>query len=410
MDISSLRAALCAAAFIPISAHSATLGLEAALELAVARSQTVRSSEAARLSATEVARGAARLPDPTLSAGVENLPITGPDRLSTTRDSMTMKRIGINQEWLSREKRAARTAAAEAAVQRGAIQVRMAVSDTRLQTAMAYVDAFYAGEALRLTELMAHHAHEELDAAKARFAASTLGSQEVLALTGARGAADDESAQVRQEQSAALVLLERWVGVHVDALSSPVGPMPPSEEDFVAAHPVVLASMQAVEVARREAAVTAAERNPNWTWGVSYGQRAGYSDMLSFGVSIPIPLSREDRQDRDTAAKLALVDMAEADAAEALRAAAAQYRAWTSDSQRLQDRIARFRTGVVEPATQRIGVATAGYAANQTTLAVLFEARHAEIEAQRKLLSLQRELAKATLQLRLRPLEPGAAS
>ena len=42
------------------------------------------------------------------------------------------------------------------------------MADTRLRTALAYVDAFYAKEALKLTSLMAHHAHEELEAAKAR--------------------------------------------------------------------------------------------------------------------------------------------------------------------------------------------------------------------------------------------------
>jgi hypothetical protein len=97
--------------------------------------------------------------------------------------------------------------------------------------------------------------------------------------------------------------------------------------------------------------VTASERTPNWTWGVSYGQRTGYSDVVSFGVSTPIPLSPRERQDRDTAAKLALADKAEAELAEATRAASAEYRVWASDSQRLQERIERYRLGVVAPAT-----------------------------------------------------------
>ena len=53
--------------------------------------------------------------------------------------------------------------------------------------------------------------------------------------------------------------------------------------------------------------------------------------MVSFGVSIPIPLSPSERQDRDTAAKLALADKAEADLAEATRAAG-EYRALVSDA------------------------------------------------------------------------------
>jgi outer membrane protein, heavy metal efflux system len=404
-----IGAAALAAALLPIAAGSASLSLESALDLAVQRSEAAHAGRAGQLSAAETARSAGRLPDPTLNVGVENLPVTGPDRLSTTRDSMTMKRIGISQEWLSRGKREARSAAAEAAVQRESIQVQAALAETRLQTAVAYVDAFYAGESLKLTTLMEHHAHEELEAARGRLASSTGGSQEVLALTAARGTAEDESAQVRQEQSAALVTLQRWTGIRREDLLPPPEGRLPTEDEYVASHPSVLASSQGLEVARRQAAMMASERDPNWTWGVSYGQRTGYSDMVSFGVSIPIPLSPSEREDRDTAAKLALADKAEADLLEATRAASAEYRALASDSQRLQERIERYRTGVLMPATQRISAATAAYASNQSSLVTLFEARHAEVEVQRKLLSLQRDLMRAKLQMRLKPLEQGAA-
>jgi len=402
-------AAIAAAALVPLEAQGASLSLESALELAVQRSETARAARAGQLSAAETARGAGRLPDPTLNVGIENLPVTGPDRLSTTADSMTMKRIGISQEWLSSGKRAARSAAAEATVQRESIQVQTALAQTRLQTALAYVDAFYASEALKLTTLMEHHAHEELEAARGRLASSTSGSQEVLALTAARGSADDESAQVRQEQSAALVTLQRWTGVRSEELVPPPALQPPAEEEYVAAHPSVLALSREIEVARRQADVTASERSPNWSWGVSYGQRTGYSDMVSFGVSIPIPLSPSERQDRDTAAKLALADKAEAELAEATRVASAEYRALASDSERLEERIERYRLAVLTPARQRIAAATAAYASNQSSLVTLFEARHAEVDVQRKLLSLRRDLMRARLQMRLKPLEQGAA-
>jgi outer membrane protein TolC len=130
--------------------------------------------------------------------------------------------------------------------------------------------------------------------------------------------------------------------------------------------------------------------------------------MVTFGVSIPIPMSPGERQDRDTSAKLALADKVEADLAEVTRVAVAEYRSLGSDAQRLQERIDRYRAGVVTPASQRTSVAMAGYASNQTSLLTLFEARHAEVDAQRKLLALQRDLAKAKAQLAYRPLDLGA--
>jgi len=404
-----IGAAALAAALVPLAAQGASLSFESALDLAVQRSEAARAARSSQLSAVERARAAGRLPDPTLGVGVDNLPVTGPDRLSTTRESMTMKRVGISQEWLSRGKRDARSAAAEAEVQRESIQVEAALAETRLQTALAYLDAFYAGEALKLTTLMEHHAHEELEAARGRLASSTGGSQEVLALTAARGSAEDESAQVRQEQSAALVTLQRWIGVRSEDLRPPPDARAPTEDEYVARHPSVLLLSRDLAVAKRQAAVTASERDPNWMWGISYGQRTGYSDLVSFGVSIPLALSASERQDRDTAAKLASAEKTEADLAEATRAASAEYRALASDSERLQERIERYRASVLTPVTQRISAATAAYASNQSSLVTLFEARHAEVVAQRKLLSLRRDAMRAKLQLRLKPLAQGAA-
>src|SRR5665213_3460412 len=173
-----LRAAALAAALLPSVAGAAPLSLETALDMPVQRSEAARSGRASLQSASEAARAAGQLPDPTLNVGVDNLPVTGPDRLSTTRDSMTMKSIGFSQEWVSAEKRAVRQSAAQAVVHRQAVLTRAAVADTRLQTALAYLDAFYAGEALKLTPLMEHHAHEELEAARGRLSSSNGSSQD----------------------------------------------------------------------------------------------------------------------------------------------------------------------------------------------------------------------------------------
>ena len=409
MTIHLLRAAACAAALFSWHAHAAPLSIATALDLAVQRSEAARAGRAALQGATEAARAAGQLPDPTLSAGVENLPVTGSDRLHTARDSMTMKRLGLSQEWVSREKRAARSRAAQAAVERQAVAVDAAIAETRLQTALAYVDAYYAGQALELTTRAEHHAHEELEAARARLASAVGSSQEVLALAATLSTVEDESAEVRQQQNAARVQLERWSGTGAGELLEPKGEPLPDEPGYVAAHPIVAGLRRDAELARSEAAVTAGNADPNWTWGLSYGQRTGYSDMVSFGVSIPIPLRKAERQDRDTAARLALAGKAEADLAEATRAASAEYRGLASDAQRLQERIDRWRSGVAVAASQRSAVALASYGSNLTTLMTLFEARHAELASQRRLLGLQRELAKIRAQLLYRPMLAGAA-
>lgn len=404
-----LRAVALAAAMLPALAVAAPLTLTQALDLAVQRSEATRSARAGVASASEVARAAGQLPDPTLRAGIDNLPVTGEDRFSTTRDPMTMKRIGIGQEWVSPEKRAARQAAADALVSRESLGVQAAAADVRLLTALAYVDAYFAGETLKLTTLAEHRVQEELETAKARLTSSAGSSQEVLATTSAQGIAEDESAEVRQQQSAAQVTLERWVGVQSVDLAAPLEFPVPDQQAFVAGHPTVLAAQRDIDLARADASAVASNRKPNWSWEASYAQRSGYSDMVSFGVSIPLPVAPAQRQDRETAAKLALVDKAEGNLAEATRAAQAEFRGLDNDTKRLKNRIQHYQSAVIVPARQRTIAALAGYRSNQLTLATLFEARRMEVEAQRRLLSLQRDFARAQAQLAFKPIVNGGA-
>jgi len=55
---------------------------------------------------------AGQLPDLTLKAGVDNLPVTGQQKYTIGQDFMTMRRIGIEQEWVSGDKRRLRSALA----------------------------------------------------------------------------------------------------------------------------------------------------------------------------------------------------------------------------------------------------------------------------------------------------------
>lgn len=405
-----LRAVALAAALLPaICAVAAPLSLDQAIDLAVQRSQMTRSARAGALGAAELARAAGQQPDPMLTVGIDNLPATGRDRFSTGAEDMTMKRIGIAQEWVSADKRAARQAVAGAMTGREAVAERVAEVEARLQAAMAYIDAYYAGETLTLAMLNEKHAREALESGKGRLATVSGSSAEVLGLQSGLGTAEDESADMRQQQSAAWAALQRWTGVPTGELSEPRVLDIPTQEAFVASNPVVVARERDIEVARRDAQLTRLERRPNWTYEVSYGQRLGRPDLVSFGISIPLAVAPAARQDREAAAKLALVDKAEAELEEARRAAAGEYAALASDALRLQERIERFQAGALAALKQRTAATLAAYRANQASLAALFDARHAEVEGQRKLLGLQRDLAKARAQLVFKPILKGAA-
>ncbi len=405
-----LSAVALAAALLPATwAAAEPFSLDQALDLAVQRSQMARGARAGAMSAAEMARASGQQPDPMLTVGIDNLPVTGSGRFSTNAEDMTMKRIGISQEWVAADKRTAREAVAGAMHRRESVMEGVAAADARLQTAMTYVEAYYAGEALKLTALNEKHAREEFEAGKSRLATVNGSSAEALGLSSAIGVAEDESADVRQQQAAAFAALQRWTGLAVDELVAPGLTPTPKLDDFIANHPTVVTKQRDIEVARQEVEVARLNRRPNWSYEVSYGQRVGRPDLMSFGVNIPLPIARAERQDRESAAKLALVEKAEADLAEAQRAAEGEYQALNSDAQRLQQRIERYQASVLVPLTQRTVATRAAYRANQSSLVMLFDARHAEVEAQRKLLTFQRDLAKAQAQLVFKQFSRGAA-
>ena len=405
----TLRAAVLAAALLPAPwVLAAPLSLDEAMALAVQRSHAARAARAGAAGAAQMLRSAGQQPDPMLSAGIDNLPATGARRFSTWAEDMTMKRIGLSQEWVAADKRAARTALASAVQRREALAEQAAAAEARLQAALAFLDAYFAGQALTLAGANEQHAREALEAGKARLAAAAGSSAEALGLAGALGAAEDETAEQRQQQGAALAQLQRWTGAAADTLQAPPPVAAPGLDDFIAAHPAVAARQRDVEVARQEAEAARLNRRPNLTYELSYGQRQGRPDLLSLGVSIPLPVAPAERQDRETAARLAAVEQAEAALAEAQRAAAGEHATLSSDARRLQQRLARYPAAVLQPLAQRTAATLAAYRASQASLAMLFDARHAELDAQRRLLALQRELARVQAQLAFKPLAEGA--
>lgn len=401
----AVRAVACTAVLLPVLAAAAPITFDQALERAVQRSEAARSARAGTLSAAEAAKSAGQLPDPMLGVSLENLPVTGADRFSTTRESMTMKRLSLGQEWVSPEKRQLRTDAAQAVTAREAANLAAMLAETRLQTAVAYIDTYYAGEAFKLAAQAESHAREATATGRAKLSTATASAADVLALAAAQGSSADEALEARQQLAASAVSLTRWTGSSETELLPPPALAALAQQAWVEAHPQVVAKRRDVIVAQKDAASVAANRRPNWSWEVSYGQRTGYSDLASVGVRIPLPIAPASRQDRDTASKLALVEKAEADLAETSRAAEAEYQSLGSDAQRLEERIKFYESSVLAPAMQRTAAARAAFASNQTGAAGLFDARHAELEARRKLLTLNRDLAKVRAQLAFKPVK-----
>lgn len=137
------------------AAHpAADLTFERAQQLAELTAPENLAGLAQVQSAQESVVPAGALPDPKLILGVDNLPIEGQDRYSLDRDSMTMRRVGLMQEFPNSDKRDARRRFAQAAVGRTQAEQRATVLETKRQAALGWLEVFYAQQTVDLFDEM----------------------------------------------------------------------------------------------------------------------------------------------------------------------------------------------------------------------------------------------------------------
>src|SRR5262245_26899359 len=86
-------------------AEEEPLSLDAAVTRALELAPQVTAQSASVEATQALAQSAGRLPDPQLVVGLDNLPVNGPDAYSTTSDFMTMRKVGVMQEFPSSAKR-----------------------------------------------------------------------------------------------------------------------------------------------------------------------------------------------------------------------------------------------------------------------------------------------------------------
>jgi len=399
---------LCAALiFASVAAHAqeAPVTLDAALQSATDRSAAMGAAQASVRASSEASVRAGQLPDPILKAGVDNLPVNGPQRFTIGQDFMTMRRIGIEQEWVSGDKRRLRSALANDVVDRERAGYLAQLVNTRQQTATAWLNAVYAKKAVSLQQELVDHMTHELEATKASYRGAKATAADVTLAQAMLAQTQDQLLKARQTLQTALIGLSRWTATPVsDVTGEPPAPqsyvssLPPEELSQV--QPVLVAASRDIAVADADTAVANSNRTPNWTWEVAYQQRGGgFSNMESVGVSIPLPIHRKNYQDRDAAEKAELGTKARLMYEDAQRQVEADIRTQSATLASGRERIANLIHSLLPAADQRVQLAAAAYRAGTGSLADTFAARRAQLDAELQVLDLQRDVSQTWAQL-----------
>ena len=407
-----LMALLLVAAPASRAQDAAPLALRDAVRAAVARAASPEAAGATARAAQEMAVAAAQWPDPVLRLSLDNLPVDGPDRLSTTRDFMTQRSVGLMQTFTREDKRRARADRFEREAEAALAERRVRIAAVQRDAAIAWFERHAAERRLALLRAQRDEAQLEIEAAEAALRGGRASPADILDARDALAQIDQALLAARAELANARRVLARWTGGPDE---QPLAEAPPLERHAFVAHAVAdrldlhpdLLQLSAREAAATaEAAVARAEREPDWSAELMFSQRGSrYSNMVSVALSLPLPWDRPQRQDRELAARLAQAEALRAEREELAREHRSQTEAWIESWRAGLARLAWIDRDREPLLRQRIDAALGAYRGSGAPLATVLEARRAALALRMERIEV--ELETARLWARLEFLIPG---
>ncbi len=385
------------------SAAAEPLSFNAALERAAANAPSVQANEAGVEASRSAAIAAGRLPDPTLSVGIDNFPISGPPAFTLNGDSMTMARIGLEQAFPNPAKRRAERTRAQADIGIAAAGLAIEAQNVRLGTALAWVDLYYAKRRLAQLQRLDSSLGDLQATVSARLASGSARPSAALEPDQLRAAVNDRRSELATDVAKAQARLARFTGdPQADVSGDP--PILEVNRAGLAAGLASLPGLQAldagVSAADAETELARADKRPDWRVSTSYGRRdPAYGDMVSFGVSIDLPLFAKRRQDPMIAARAS-----EAERARLLRTAgerefAAALDGDLADHAMHHQRLMNARNTLVPLAKRRAELDMASYAAGKLDLGSALLSTLALAEAEVDALAREADVARDAIRI-----------
>ena len=392
------------------------LTLADAQRQAVERSRMLVAQDSAVIASREMAVSAAQLPDPVAKLGINNLPVNGEDRFSLTRDFMTMRSVSLMQELTRAEKREARAERFEREAEKSFADKSVTIAAIQRDTAIAWLNRYYAEAMSTVVSEQSRAAAAEIEAAEGAYRAGRGSLSDLLSARAASVALDDRASELNRKVRAAKIALARWLG---DAAEAPLAGRPvidtirldPTTLDAdINHHPELAVLARKEDVAAAEVRIAQANGKADWSVELMYSQRGpAYSNMISVEVSVPLPWDRTNRQDREVASKLAMLNQVRAEREDMLRAHAAELRAMIAEWENDRERSARYQRELLPLASERTQATVGAYRGAKANITDVLLARRNEIDVRVQALQLEMETARLWAQLNFLVPDDGAA-
>ena len=390
---------------VPTLASAEPLTFNAALERAAADAPSLRGRAAGVTAAQSAAIAADRLPDPTLDVGIQDFPVTGPDAGRFNRDNFTMQKIGISQQFVNPAKRHARAARASADIGIAEAGVLAEERSVRLQTALAWVDLYYAERRLAQLTLLDTSLGDLQSTVSARLASGSARPSQALEPDQLRAQVNDRRAELTADVAKARASLARFTG---DPNAEVAGAPPELMVDRtrLLAGVATLPSLRAMDAqtvaADADTQLARADKRPDWKVSASYGRREpNYGDLVSVGVSIDLPFFSKRRQDPKIAAAASEAERFRYDRIAAEREVLATLEGDLADHQMHHQRLENARQTLVPLTKRRAELDMASYAAGKLDLGSALLSSLALAEAEIDALAREADVARDAIRINM---------
>lgn len=403
LGLAAMALATAAYAEAPV-APDQTLSLQQAVSLASGDQPIVAAYETEAQASEQSAIAARSLPDPQLSVGIQDFPVTGRTAFNPTEDEFTMYTIGIMREQVRRSKREAEAARIQAEALVSQRKAGAEERHIRRSIMLAWIDAVEARAKQQLLERLIADLRTGRKVMEA--AVSTGGSTPALVLQADAeiGLEESQLADAKRAEARARAELARWIGPAAAARPLPdaipnIGRPEAHGAHAVAVHPELLVAQAEEQAALRQVDVARQQRKPDYSWSVSVGLRPSYGQMVSAGVSIPLQLSRRNRQDRLVSEAQARATAASLRAEDKRRELERDYAAALADADGADAELARINQAAIPQLEAAFNAAQARYQGGGGTLDQPFAIVRRYIEVNMQALDAKGRRARAIAEL-----------
>lgn len=380
------------------------LSFNEALAIALRTTPTLKASAAQEDAARESAIPAGELPDPKLVLGIDNLPVTGDDSFNVSRDFMTMRRIGIMQEFPNQDKRAARVEVAKGRVALAEAQTQITRQSVLRETAVAWIGRDTVEQQLAYIDVLQEE-NRLLDAAvRARLAGGKGMTAETVAPRQEAALIEERRDAFEARRSQAIAALKRWIGPAANAPLQGKAPdwaiTPQTLQHRLHQHPEIAFFDSKEHVLNAEIREAQAEKKSDWSLELAYQKRADqFSDMISLQASFDLRLFSASRQDPMIAAKRAERIGLDAEREVTLREHSAMLESDLADYVRLTNAQKRQREVLLPLAEEKVQLAMADWQGGKGSLSDVINARRERIDAKLKLIEISGERSQMAARL-----------